>query len=102
MKVGDLIRRSSVPIHSGEISPSVPVMQEQNGNMETTQWSCLTIGAKNVKLYPTVPLEVGKEVNMKIGDLVRVSSKNNDYFGEIGIVTKRLNNFFIHVDDSKR
>lgn len=33
---------------------------------------------------------------MKIGDLVRVTSKNNDYFGEIGIVTSRLNNFFIY------
>ena len=33
---------------------------------------------------------------MKIGDLVRVASKNNDYHGEIGIITKRLNNFFIY------
>ena len=33
---------------------------------------------------------------MKIGDLVKVSSENNDYYGEIGIVTKRLNNFFIY------
>lgn len=33
---------------------------------------------------------------MKIGDLVRVVSKNNDYCGEIGIVTARLNNFFFY------
>ena len=33
---------------------------------------------------------------MKIGDLVKVSSENNDYYGEIGIVPKRLNNFFIY------
>jgi len=33
---------------------------------------------------------------MNIGDLVRVASENNDYFGEIGIITKRLNNFFIY------
>lgn len=33
---------------------------------------------------------------MNIGDLVRVASKNNDYFGEIGVITKRLNNFFIY------
>ena len=33
---------------------------------------------------------------MKIGDLVRVVSKNNDYCGEIGIVTSRLNNFFFY------
>ena len=33
---------------------------------------------------------------MNIGDLVKVISKNNDYYGEIGIVTKRLNNFFIY------
>ena len=33
---------------------------------------------------------------MKIGDLVKVTSKNNDYFGEIGIITKRLNNYFVH------
>ena len=32
---------------------------------------------------------------MKIGDLVKVASENNDYYGEIGIITKRLNNFFI-------
>ena len=34
---------------------------------------------------------------MKIGDLVKVTSKNNDYFGEIGIVTKRLNSHYINV-----
>lgn len=28
---------------------------------------------------------------MKAGDLVRVTSKNNDYYGEIGIVTEMLN-----------
>ena len=33
---------------------------------------------------------------MKIGDLVRVASENNDYYGEIGIVTSRLNNFFLY------
>ena len=33
---------------------------------------------------------------MNIGDLVRVSGKSNDYYGEIGIITKRLNNFFIY------
>ena len=33
---------------------------------------------------------------MNIGDLVRVVSKNTDLYGEIGIITKRLNNFFIH------
>ena len=33
---------------------------------------------------------------MKVGDLVRVASENNDYHGEIGIITKRLNNFFFH------
>ena len=33
---------------------------------------------------------------MQIGDLVRVKSKNNDYFGEIGIITNRLNDFFIY------
>ena len=33
---------------------------------------------------------------MKIGDLVEVTSGNNPYFGEIGIVTKRLNNFFVY------
>ena len=33
---------------------------------------------------------------MKIGDLVKVTSKNNDYFGEIGIITKQLNNFFVY------
>jgi len=36
-----------------------------------------------------------KEPQMKIGDLVKVASENNDYYGEIGIITKRLNNFFI-------
>lgn len=34
---------------------------------------------------------------MNVGDLVRVTSENNDFFGEIGIVTKRLNNFYIRV-----
>ena len=34
---------------------------------------------------------------MKIGDLVKVTSDKNDYFGEIGIVTKRLNSHYIHV-----
>ena len=34
---------------------------------------------------------------MNVGDLVEVTSGNNPYFGEIGIVTKRLNNFFIYV-----
>ena len=29
---------------------------------------------------------------MKIGDLVRVTSDKNDYFGEIGIVTELPNN----------
>ena len=33
---------------------------------------------------------------MNIGDLVEIVSANNPYFGEIGIVTKRLNNFFIY------
>ena len=33
---------------------------------------------------------------MRVGDLVRVTSKNNDYYGEIGIITKQLNNFFFH------
>ena len=33
---------------------------------------------------------------MKIGDLVKVTSENNDYYGEIGIVTGRLNNFFLY------
>ena len=33
---------------------------------------------------------------MNIGDLVEVVSGNNPYFGEIGIVTKRLNNFFFY------
>tara|TARA_R100000388_G_C7218194_1_gene147371 strand:+ start:369 stop:527 length:159 start_codon:yes stop_codon:yes gene_type:complete len=33
---------------------------------------------------------------MNIGDLVEVVSKNNPYYGEIGIITKRLNNFFIY------
>ena len=37
-----------------------------------------------------------RESQMNIGDLVRVVSKNNDYYGEIGIITKRLNNFFIY------
>ena len=32
---------------------------------------------------------------MKVGDLVRVSSENSDYFGDIGMITKRLNNFFV-------
>ena len=34
---------------------------------------------------------------MKIGDLVKVTSDKNDYFGEIGIVTKRWNNHYVHV-----
>ena len=34
---------------------------------------------------------------MKIGDLVRVTSKNKGCYGEIGIVTKRLNSHYIHV-----
>ena len=33
---------------------------------------------------------------MRVGDLVKVISKNNDYFGEIGIITGRLNNFFVY------
>lgn len=33
---------------------------------------------------------------MKVGDLVRVASKNNDYFGEIGIITKQLNHHFFY------
>ena len=33
---------------------------------------------------------------MKIGDLVRVASKNNDYYGEIGIITKQLNYHFFY------
>ena len=33
---------------------------------------------------------------MKIGDLVKVTSDKNDYFGEIGIITNRLNNFFVY------
>ena len=35
---------------------------------------------------------------MKVGDLVRVTSERNDYFGEIGIVTHLLNGgYFLHV-----
>ena len=37
-----------------------------------------------------------KESQMNVGDLVRVASENNDYHGEIGIITKRLNNYFFH------
>ena len=33
---------------------------------------------------------------MNIGDLVRVVGKNTDLYGEVGIITKRLNNFFFH------
>ena len=33
---------------------------------------------------------------MNIGDLVRVVGENTDLYGEIGIITKRLNNFFIY------
>ena len=33
---------------------------------------------------------------MKVGDLIRVASKNNEYYGEIGIITKQLNNFFFY------
>ena len=33
---------------------------------------------------------------MKVGDLVRVTSERNDYFGEIGIITKMLNGYFLH------
>jgi len=32
---------------------------------------------------------------MNVGDLVRVASENSDYFGDIGMITKRLNNFFV-------
>ena len=34
---------------------------------------------------------------MKVGDLVEIISSNNPFFGEIGIVTKRLNNFYVKV-----
>ena len=34
---------------------------------------------------------------MKVGDLVRVTSDKNRHFGEIGIVSKRLNSHYIHV-----
>ena len=34
---------------------------------------------------------------MNIGDLVKVTSDKNSHFGEIGIVTKRLNSHYIHV-----
>ena len=34
---------------------------------------------------------------MNIGDLVRVSSKNNDYYGEIGIVTELPNDGFFAI-----
>ena len=33
---------------------------------------------------------------MKIGDLVRVSSDTNSHFGEIGIITNRLNDFYVY------
>ena len=33
---------------------------------------------------------------MKIGDLVRVTSELNDYYGEIGIITNCLNEYFLH------
>ena len=39
---------------------------------------------------------MGKEKQMNVGDLVRVASEYNDYHGEIGIITKRLNNYFFH------
>ena len=34
---------------------------------------------------------------MNIGDLVRVASKNNDYYGEIGIVTQLPNDGFFTI-----
>ena len=34
---------------------------------------------------------------MNIGDLVEVTSASNRHFGEIGIVTKRLNSYYFHV-----
>ena len=34
---------------------------------------------------------------MKVGDLVKVSSDKNSHFGEIGIVTKRMNSHYVHV-----
>ena len=34
---------------------------------------------------------------MKVGDLVEVTSGNNPYFGEIGIVTRRFSNFYVKV-----
>ena len=33
---------------------------------------------------------------MKIGDLVRVTSDKNRHFGEIGIITNRLNDFYVY------
>ena len=33
---------------------------------------------------------------MNIGDLVRVASMEHAHHGEIGIITKRLNNYFIY------
>ena len=34
---------------------------------------------------------------MNIGDLVRVTSEANDYYGEIGIITQLLNGgYFLH------
>lgn len=41
---------------------------------------------------------------MNIGDLVRVASKNNDYYGEIGIVTELPQNGFfaiVHVQSGE-
>jgi len=41
---------------------------------------------------------------MNIGDLVRVASKNNDYYGEIGIVTQLPNDGFfaiVHVQSGE-
>ena len=34
---------------------------------------------------------------MNIGDLVRVASKNNDYYGEIGIITELPNDGFFAI-----
>ena len=34
---------------------------------------------------------------MNIGDLVRVASENNDYYGEIGIVTQLPNDGFFAI-----
>ena len=38
-----------------------------------------------------------EEPQMNIGDLVRVTSEANDYYGEIGIITQLLNGgYFLH------